>query len=259
MRGLLASVDAVGRRGLRRGPLFHPGVPEVPGPDGPPGRLIRTAELTGAFEIARLILRTPSLRRLPRNGDGAPVVDIPGWRAPEASGAPIRSFFRWLGYDASGWGFGTNHGDPERDAERLAPLIVERAEKAGQPVSLVGWSLGGVIAREVARAEPSAVRQVITYGTPVIGGPAHTIGAASFDPDETERISKLIEATESERPITVPVTAIFTRRDGIVDWRACIDRTSLEVEHVEVASTHLGLGIDPDVWRVIADRLDPTA
>jgi pimeloyl-ACP methyl ester carboxylesterase len=255
MKELLTSVAAVGRRTARRGPLRHDGSPPVAEPAGPPGTLIRAAELTAPWELLRLMLNTPSLRRLPRNGDGAPVVDIPGWRSPEASGAPIRSFFPWLGYDASGWGFGTNHGDPEGDAKRLAPLIVERAEEAGRPVSLVGWSLGGVIAREVARNEPDAVARVITYGTPVIGGPAHTIGASSFDEDESARIDALIRKTEAENPIAVPVTAIYTKRDGIVDWRACIDRTSLDVEHVEVASTHLGLGIDPDVWRIIAERL----
>jgi dienelactone hydrolase len=255
MKELLTSVAAVGRRTARREPLHHPGSPPVPEPEGPPGRLIRAAELTAPLELARLILSTPSLRRIPREGDGALVVDIPGWRSPEASTAPLRSFLRWLGYDAEPWGFGTNHGDPENDARRLVPLVVERAEKADRPVSLIGWSLGGVIAREVARARPDAVRRIITYGTPVIGGPAHTIGASSFNEEESARIDALIRETESENPIQVPVTAIYTRRDGIVDWRACIDRTSLDVEHIEVASTHLGLGIDADVWRVVAERL----
>jgi pimeloyl-ACP methyl ester carboxylesterase len=258
MNELLTSVAAVGRRTARREPLHHPGTPSAPEPDGPPGRLIRVAELTTPWELLRLIASTPSLRRIPREGDGAPVVDIPGWRSPEASTAPLRSFLRWLGYDAQPWGFGTNHGDPEKDAERLTPLVVERAEKAGRPVALIGWSLGGVIAREVARARPDAVGRIITYGTPVIGGPTHTIGASSFHPDESARITALIEETESSNPISVPVTAIYTKRDGIVDWRACIDRTSLDVEHVEVASTHLGLGIDADVWRVVAERLAET-
>jgi hypothetical protein len=78
---------------------------------------------------------------------------------------------------------------------------------------------------------------------------------ADMSEEEAERITRLIEEVEHENPIRVPVTAIYTKRDGIVDWRACVDRHSLEVEHVEVASTHLGLGIDPDVWHVIADRL----
>ena len=257
MKDLLSSFAAVGQRTVRRGPLVHAGTPEVAEPSGPPGGLIRAAEITAPWQFARLALKTPSLRQAPR-GDGEPVVDIPGWRAPEASGAPLRSFLRRIGYDAMPWGLGTNHGNPEADAERLSQTVLATAESAGRPVSLIGWSLGGVIAREVARHEPDAVSRVITYGTPVIGGPTHTIGASSFGAEEAERITRLIEEVEKEKPITVPVTAIYTKRDGIVDWRACVDRHSLDVEHIEVASTHLGLGIDPDVWRIIADRLsDP--
>ncbi len=183
------------------------------------------------------------------------MIDIPGWRAPEASGAPLRSFLRRIGYDAMPWGLGTNHGHPEADAEKLAARVHRISEQAGRPVALVGWSLGGVVAREVARNSPEAVSRVITYGTPVIGGPTHTIGASSFGEEEAERITRLIEEVELASPISVPVTAIYTKRDGIVDWRACIDRHTREVEHIEVASTHLGLGIDPDVWRIIAARL----
>lgn len=254
MKELLSSFAAVGNRTVRRGPLVHDGAPEAAAPSGPPGGLIRTAELTAPWQFARLALKTPSLRQGPR-GNGEPVVDIPGWRAPEASGAPLRSYLRWLGYDSMSWGCGTNHGDPEADSERLRATVLGLYEGTRRQVALVGWSLGGVIAREVARHSPEAVSRVITYGTPVIGGPTHTIGASSFGADEAERITRLIEEVEEENPITVPVTAIYTKRDGIVDWRACIDRHSVEVEHVEVASTHLGLGIDPDVWRIIADRL----
>jgi len=254
MKDLLSSFAAVGHRTVRRGPLVHDGAPEAGAPSGPPGGLIRAGELASPWQFARLILKTPALRQAPR-GDGEPVIDVPGWRAPEASGAPLRSYLRWLGYDSIPWGFGTNHGDPEGDAGRLAPRVIELAEQTGRPVTLVGWSLGGVISREVARHEPDAVSRVITYGTPVIGGPTHTIGASSFGEEEADRITRLIEEVEHENPIKVPVTVIYTKRDGIVDWRACIDRHSLEVEHIEVASTHLGLGIDPDVWRIIADRL----
>ena len=123
------------------------------------------------------------------------------------------------------------------------------------PVSLVGWSLGGVVAREVAREHPDAVRRLITYGTPVIGGPTFTVGADAYGADECARITQLTETLDRTRPITVPVTTIYTRRDGIVTWQACLDHASRDVEHVEVGSTHLGLGVDPDVWSVVATRL----
>lgn len=169
--------------------------------------------------------------------------------------APIRRYLRWLGHDARTWGLGTNMGDPQRDAELMAASVSRLAEEAGRPVALVGWSLGGVIAREVARRDPHVVSQVITYGTPVVGGPNHTVAARTYEPAERDRVERLIEEVNAADPIRVPVTTIFTRRDGVVSWPACIDRTTPGVRHVEVRSTHIGLGIDPDVWWVVAGAL----
>lgn len=225
--------------------------PSHPPPEGPPGLLALLAEVTTPWQFARLALAAPRLARAPR-GHGGCVIDIPGWRAPETSTLPLRTYLRGLGHDARPWGLGTNLGDPEGDAARLAERIRSRS---GPPVTLVGWSLGGVVAREVARAFPEHVRRVITYGTPVVGGPTHTVAGRSWGDEASARITRRIEQVEAERPIRVPITAIYSRRDGIVDWRACLDRRSPSVEHVEVGSTHLGLGIDPDVWTVIADRL----
>jgi dienelactone hydrolase len=175
------------------------------------------------------------------------VVDIPGWKAPEASMAPLRQYLRWLGYDARGWRHGTNQGRPEADAALLAEEVEASWQRSGARVALVGWSLGGVIAREVARAVPQAVRRVITYGTPVVSGPTYTMGATAFGAEESARIQQAVQELDRRQPITVPVTVIFTRRDRVVDWPASIDRFSTDVEHVEVDSTHLGMGVDPDV------------
>jgi pimeloyl-ACP methyl ester carboxylesterase len=183
------------------------------------------------------------------------VVDIPGWKAPELSGAPMRAYLRALGYDARGWGFGTNTGDPRRDVERLARRVLELVDDSGSPVSLVGWSLGGVIAREVARSHPEALRQVITYGTPVVGGPSFTAVARAYGPRASVAARTVAERLDLESPIRVPLTVVFTRRDGIVSWEACIDRYSPYADHVEVSSTHIGMGLDPDVWHLVADRL----
>jgi pimeloyl-ACP methyl ester carboxylesterase len=230
--------------------------PSAPAPSGPPRRGLR-GEWRVGLEVARLVAATPTLRRAPR-GEGAPVVLVPGWRAPPASMLPLRNYLRFLGHDARDWELGVNVGRPERDAPRLAEQV-ERLASGGRPVTLVGWSLGGTITREAARQAPAAIAQVITYGTPVVGGPTHTIGARSYGPEESARISALIEELDAASPISVPITAIYTRRDGIVSWRACIDRASPEVRHVEVSSTHISMGFDPDVWRVIADRLAPIA
>ena len=206
------------------------------------------------LQPARLLVRAPQLARSPR-GNGGPVIDIPGWKAPEASMAPLRSYLRRLGHDARGWGLGVNTGDPERDSEILAAQVVAQHEQTGRKVALVGWSLGGVIARETARTVPHAVSRVITYGTPAVGGPTYTLGAQAFGRAESQRIRAMITDLDRQNPISVPITAIFTRRDRVVSWPACIDRTSPDVEHVEVRSTHAGMGLDPDVWQVVADRL----
>ena len=244
--------SATGLRSAAGDPSPTP--PSAAGPGGPPARASLALEPLGALQLPRLALATPRLWRVPR-GDGGPVVDIPGWRAPESSMAPLRSYLRRLGYDARTWGLGTNLGDPEADVERMLDSVRDLAAEAGRPVRLVGWSIGGVVAREVARKLPEEVARVVTYGTPVIGGPAHTVAAARYEPGAGERIDALVAELHSTDPIRAPITAIYTRRDGVVDWRACIDRLSPNVEHVEVASTHLGLGIDPDVWEIVARRL----
>ncbi|MET0523968.1 MAG: alpha/beta hydrolase [Nocardioides sp.] len=212
------------------------------------------SELGAGLAAARLAGALPRLLAAPR-GDGHPVIDIPGWKAPELSGAPMRAYLRALGYDAQGWGFGTNTGDPRRDVERLARRVRELLDDSGSAVSLVGWSLGGVIAREVARRHPEAVRRVITYGTPVVGGPRFTAVARAYRPEAGVSARVVADRLDAEAPIQVPLTVVFTRRDGIVSWEACIDRSSPAAEHVEVFSTHLGMGLDPDVWGLVAHRL----
>jgi pimeloyl-ACP methyl ester carboxylesterase len=211
-------------------------------------------ELWGITEAARLMPSLPRLARAPR-GDGHVVVDVPGWKAPEAIGTPLRSYLRLLGYDARSWGLGVNTGNPERDADLLTERVLRLVAERGRPVSLVGWSLGGLIVREVARQHPEAVRRVITYGTPIVGGPSWTAGADAWSREETARIAALITRLDAEQPIQVPLTVIYTRRDAVVTPAACIDLTSPRAEHIRVGSTHLGLTADPDVWALVAHRL----
>lgn len=231
-----------------------PDVGSAPPASGAPSWQRLVVETTSPLEAARLLGARPRLRAMPR-GDGRVVVDIPGWRAPEVSGLLLRRYLGRLGYDARGWGLGTNTGDPMRDARLLTDTVTRWAEESGRPVSLVGWSLGGVIAREIARRRPELVHRVIIYGTPVVGGPSHTAVAGRYTHEVRHEATQMTRRLDAQRPITVPVTAIFSRRDGIVSWRACLDRVSPDVEHVEVRSTHIGMGVDPDVWAVVAERL----
>jgi pimeloyl-ACP methyl ester carboxylesterase len=238
----------------RPSPRHQPTPPGDPATARSPRPAGLVTEAAGVLQVARLLRAAPWLARAPRAPEDAPaVIDLPGWLAPEASNVAMRTWLRRLGYDVRPWGLGTNRGRPERDARRL----VERldADPDGGPVALLGWSLGGVVAREVARALPDRVTQVITYGTPVVGGPTHTVVARLWGAQEGDRIEQLGRELDRDDPIRAPITAIYTRRDAIVDWRACLDTRSPRVRHVEVRSTHTALGLDPDVWVTVADAL----
>lgn len=217
----------------------------------PPLGLLAWEALSG-LELGRLLVRSPALRAAPR-GD-APVAVLPGFGADDASTLPLRSFLRHLGHEVQGWSLGRNRGDVPALVPQVTRAVSELAERHGRPVHLIGQSLGGVIAREIARDEPSHVARVITLGTPVVGGPAHTRLAFRYSPRERARISALTEK-RNRIPITVPLTVVYSRRDGIVAWEACIDRVNALAEHIEVSSSHLAMGIDPAVWLLCASRL----
>lgn len=182
------------------------------------------------------------------------VITVPGFRSRDSSMAPLRRYLARIGHRPMGWGLGRNAGDVEAIGSRLLERVESAARGIDDTVDLVGWSLGGVLARETARELPEVIGRVVTYGTPVVGAPRFTRAAAAYGPEQIRRIEALIDERE-QTPIRVPVTAIYSRNDGVVAWEACIDPYENEVEHVAVRSSHIGMGIDPVVWRVVADRL----
>ena len=111
-----------------------------------------------------------------------------------------------------------------------------------------------MIAREVARERSELVSQVITFGTPVVGGPLYTSITGVYTMEERRLIAERI-AERNQIPIEVPITALYSKRDGIVAWQACIDTFSPDVTMIEIRSTHVGMGIDPDVWQIVSERL----
>ena len=121
---------------------------------------------------------------------------------------------------------------------------------------LIGWSLGGYICREAARDLPDIVDRVVTFGSPTKGGPKYTAAADFFRKRgmDLDWIEEEVAARESN-PIQQPITAIYSRSDGIVDWRACIDHHSPNVRHVEVNAAHLGMGFNPAVWKQVKQAL----
>jgi len=212
-------------------------------------------ETIGLLELPRLLLRSPDLARQPR-GKGEPVMVLPGYGAGDASTLILRSYLRYLGYDARGWVLGRNSGDVAALFPRVLSGLEALARETGTSVRLVGWSLGGYLAREAARECPHLAHQVITLGSPVVGGPKYTLVAEAYrrrgiDLDEIERRV----ASRNAVPLRTPVVAIYSRNDGVVAWEACIDHHCESVEHVEVKTTHLGLGFAPDVYAIVAQRL----
>jgi pimeloyl-ACP methyl ester carboxylesterase len=226
----------------------------VTAPDliAPPGGSLLRTEARAARELPRLLLRAPQLLRAPR-GRG-PVVAFPGYGTSDVATAPVRGFLRSLGHRPHGWAMGVNGGDVEELVPPATERVREVVDRSGEPAALVGWSLGGVIAREIARDEPDLVRHVVTYGTPVVGGPRYTRSASAYG-EERVRAIELVVTERNKIPIEVPVTAIYSRRDGAVAWRACLDDFSPDVANIEVTSSHVGMGVDPDVWRIIARTL----
>lgn len=222
-----------------------------------PSRLATWLELRAPLDWATLLIGAPFLARAPR-GDGSPVLLIPGYRADESSMRPLGRYLAFLNYDAHDWGLGRNLGEVERYVHHVGELAAQIRDAAdGKPVTLIGWSLGGVVARETARLYPDAVREVITMGTPIVGGPKYTIVAQRFaevadiDLDEFEK--KVHE--RNSMGIRQPITAIYSRSDGVVGWRACIDTYNAHARNIEVSSSHFGLGANSRVWRLIADTL----
>lgn len=190
------------------------------------------------------------------DGAGRPVRVFPGMGVGDWTTGTLRRFLVRCGFDARGWGLGRHRPEVPDTLERLLPRLEAWAVDAGGPVALVGWSLGGIVARECARLRPDLVRRVVTLGSPVVGGLAHTALAGFYRVQgwPIDEIVRLV-ADANRVPIRVPVTAIWSRRDGIVDWRACVDVATPEVENLEVDSAHWGLGLDPDVLLAVARAL----
>ena len=220
-----------------------------------PSRWSLLNESRFVWDVASSMARLPLLATQPR-GTGDPVLVLPGFAASDASTVPLRTFLRLLGHDARGWGLGTNGGDVAALLPRVIAQVERRSVATGMRVRLVGWSLGGVLAREAARDRPDLVERVITLGSPIVGGPKYTAVGRAYALRGVDFDAIEARIAERERtPLRVPVTAIYSKSDGIVAWQACIDRHNDHVEHIEVSSSHTGLGVHAEVLALVAQRL----
>jgi len=225
-------------------------------PIGPPPAFHLFLEGRLAAEASRLMLLLPLLRMQLPHGEGDVMV-LPGFMADDSATWLLRQFLAGLGYRLTGWGQGVNRGPMLPYLPKIADRLIAARESGGGAASLVGWSRGGVLAREVARARPDLVRSVITLGSPVTGGVHGTrIGAwvTRSSGMTAEQISRIL-ADRQRRPIEVPITAIYSRTDGVVSWRACRDESTPGVVHEEVDSSHIGLVVNADVYRTVARAL----
>ncbi len=203
----------------------------------------------GAFVAAR-----PWLARAPR-GDGRPVFVLPGFMAGDGSTLAMRRYLARLGHDTYGWEQGRNWGPSPATRAALRRRLLEIHRATGEPVAIVGWSLGGIYARHLAHVFADQVRQVVTLASPF-----------RMSNGDRSRVSAAYQAAAGRHhadftplggdfQLAVPATSIYSRTDGVVDWRACLDIPGPTAENVEVNASHFGMGHHPQALLVIADRL----
>ena len=258
---------------------------DASGPLAPPRSLDLLGEIRALGDVAHVLgdfALSPFRARRPRKD--LLVILAPGFGSDERYLAPLQRRLERAGFPAEGWGLGRNLAGidlPHRledvssrwslepraqyRGEASVPLLVDRfnerlalrSRETGLPIALLGWSLGGYICREAARDLPDMVERVVTLGSPTVGGPKYTAAAPFFRKRglDLDWIEREVSKRESN-PIRQPITAIYSTTDGIVAWRACIDRHSPNVRHVEVDAPHLGMGFNRTIWRHVLAALD---
>jgi hypothetical protein len=213
------------------------------------------------FEMGAFAAASPLLRTLGR-GDRHPVLVMPGFSGSDASTGPLRGILRSQGYWVQGWGLGRNIGPTPEIVTGMVERLRLMHERHEAKVSLIGWSLGGIYARAMARMFPDMVRQVITLGSPYRLRDASSTPVGRLYRSYAARhvvapTGGTIELPPEEElpPLEVPATSIYTRTDGIVHWSSCIDAEGPLRENIEVNSSHIGLGVNPAAIGAISDRL----
>ncbi len=221
----------------------------------PPGPWRLLLEARAPWELAALAASERWLARGQR-GDGHPVIVLPGLGGSDASTLPLRRFLRKRGWSPLGWGQGFNLGPREGVLDGCRDLLRRTVARHGRAASLVGWSLGGVYARELAKEMPALVRCVVTLGSPFAAGP-HSTNAWRFyewvSGHRADEAAAMVEALRQPPPL--PTTSIYSRSDGIVAWPASLNPAGPLAENIALPASHLGMGFNPRVLSVIADRL----
>ncbi|MFK7976972.1 MAG: lipase family alpha/beta hydrolase [Halioglobus sp.] len=226
----------------------------------PPNTLLALTEAHRAVaEFLSLSLSKGRLLKHAPKGDGHPVMLLPGFLGGDGYGRSMRNFLAKLGYSVHGWGQGRNLGPRDGVLEALEERIVELSDHYGQSISLVGHSLGGIFAREIAREHPDLVRQVISLGSPFGEGrmtgsiPARLF--TSLNPPEELPIDEDLLADAPP----VPTTAIYSKGDGIVNWQTTFQKEGhAQSQNIQVRGSHCGMTMNPAIWYLVAQVLANT-
>ena len=238
-------------------PMSRPQLPTGPADTGaPPSWLYLIDPARAVAEYGLLIAALP-LRQLLPVGDGHPVLVLPGLLADDASTWTLRRILRDLGYRVHGWRLGRNLGPTAATVAGLQNRLLDLQSRYDAAVSVIGWSLGGIYARTLARDTPSAVRQIITLGSPIhLAHESQSRAGRAFNRyAHLHVVPRELPLESGVGALPVPATSIYSRCDGIVAWQACLDPPSPRAENIAVVSSHLGFGHHPAVIWAVADRL----
>ena len=219
-----------------------------------PGPWLVMMEARAPWELAFTLAATPWLRRLP-SGDGHPVIVYPGLGASDVTTLALRNFLRDRGYSTYPWKQGLNLGPREGVLEACREQLRFVARKHREKVSLVGWSLGGIYAREMAKELPDLARCVVTLGTPFAGHPRATNAWRFYEMVSGQDTLDPALLAQVKAPPPVPTTSIYSKTDGVVAWRCSINEPGPRVENIEVHASHIGMGMNPLALFAVADRL----
>lgn len=207
----------------------------------------------GAFGLLRR-----QMRNLPK-GDGHPVLVLPGFMASDRSTRPMRKLFDDLGYDSYGWGLGRNVRFNQTREREMSDLVERIFDETNQKISIVGWSLGGVFARELAKMHPDVVRLVVSLGSPISNDRRHSAPSRLFEAINGKQTQPEAEGRYRDLAAAppVPTTSILTKTDGVVAWRGSVqaEEAGAITENIVVPASHVGLGVNPLVMVAVADRL----
>ncbi len=214
--------------------------------------------VTLAREMAALAQATLAPPPFPEDavlGDGQPAIVIPGFLAPDMSTARLRDFLTRQNFKPYSWTGGINLGPMATVMADVERQILEITAATGKPVTLIGISLGGTTAREVAKICPDHIARVITLVSPIhlpVVTPLAPLARAAtllWDAEELGALSAIAE------PPPVALTALVSPDDGIIDWRASIPQASAMVEVVQISGPHMTVCSNPQVQRIVAERL----